>query len=44
LNGIELCDREFINAIRSGREPNASVGQCLSAMQTLDRIEKALGA
>ncbi|GJL83644.1 MAG: hypothetical protein DHS20C01_32780 [marine bacterium B5-7] len=43
LNGIELCDREFISAIREGREPNASVAQCLDAMITLDRIEKCLG-
>ncbi len=43
MNGIELCDREFVAAIREGREPNASVAQCLPAMQTLDRIEKCLG-
>ena len=42
MNGIELQDREFIAAIREGREPNASVAQCLTAMQTLDRIEKSL--
>lgn len=42
MNGIELCDREFIQAIREGREPNASVGQCLDAMRTLDRIEQCL--
>jgi 2-hydroxy-4-carboxymuconate semialdehyde hemiacetal dehydrogenase len=40
MNGIELQDREFIAAIREGREPNASVAQCLIAMQTLDRIER----
>jgi len=40
LDGIELCDREFINAITQNREPNASVAQCLSAIKTLDRIEK----
>ena len=42
MNGIELIDREFINAIRAGREPNASVAQCLSAMQTLHRLEQSL--
>jgi 2-hydroxy-4-carboxymuconate semialdehyde hemiacetal dehydrogenase len=42
MNGIELQDREFIAAIREKREPNASVAQCLTAMQTLDRIEKTL--
>ncbi|MBI4985239.1 MAG: Gfo/Idh/MocA family oxidoreductase [Rhodocyclales bacterium] len=41
-NGIELQDREFFAAIREGREPNASVAQCLSAMRTLDRIERSL--
>lgn len=41
-NGIELIDREFFSAIKEGREPNGSVGQCLSAMRTLDRIEKSL--
>lgn len=41
-NGIELIDREFLSAIREGREPNASVGQVLPAMRTLDRIEKQL--
>lgn len=44
MNGIELQDREFFAAIKEGREPNASVGQCLSAMQTLDRLEKSLEA
>ncbi|TWA82985.1 4-carboxy-2-hydroxymuconate semialdehyde dehydrogenase [Azospirillum brasilense] len=41
-NGIELIDREFFAAIRDGREPNASVAQCLPAMRTLDRLEKSL--
>ena len=41
-DGIELQDREFIAAIREGREPNASVAQVLPAMQTLDRLEKSL--
>lgn len=42
MDGIELCDREFFAAIREGREPNASVAQCLSAMQTMDRLEQSL--
>ena len=42
MNGIELQDREFFAAIKEGREPNASVAQCLSAMRTLDKIEKSL--
>jgi 2-hydroxy-4-carboxymuconate semialdehyde hemiacetal dehydrogenase len=43
MNGIELQDREFFAAIKEGREPNASVGQCLSAMRTLDRLEQCVG-
>lgn len=42
LNGIELQDREFFAAIRERREPNASVAQCLTAMQTLDKLEQRL--
>ena len=41
-NGIELIDREFFAAIREGREPNASVAQCLPAMRTLHRLEMSL--
>ena len=40
-NGIELIDREFIAAIREGREPNGSVHDTLNAMRTLDQIEKS---
>lgn len=42
MDGIELQDREFVAAIREGREPNGSVAQVLPAMQTLDRLEKCL--
>ncbi|WP_019530230.1 Gfo/Idh/MocA family oxidoreductase [Dasania marina] len=42
MDGIELCDREFISAIKEGREPNASVAQCLTAMATLDKLEQQL--
>jgi 2-hydroxy-4-carboxymuconate semialdehyde hemiacetal dehydrogenase len=42
MNGIELQDREFFAAIREGREPNASVVQCLPAMQTLGKLERQL--
>jgi 2-hydroxy-4-carboxymuconate semialdehyde hemiacetal dehydrogenase len=42
MNGIELQDREFFAAIREKREPNASVAQCLTAMDVLDRIERFL--
>ena len=39
-NGIELIDREFVAAIREGREPNSSLAQCLPAMQVMDMVEK----
>jgi 2-hydroxy-4-carboxymuconate semialdehyde hemiacetal dehydrogenase len=42
MDGIELQDREFFSAIKEGREPNASATQCLTAMETLDRLEKTL--
>jgi 2-hydroxy-4-carboxymuconate semialdehyde hemiacetal dehydrogenase len=44
MNGIELQDREFFAAIRDKREPNASVGQCLAAMRTLDLLDQCLKA
>ena len=44
MNGIELQDREFIAAIREGREPNASVRQCLPAMRVLHAAEQQLKA
>ena len=44
MNGIELQQREFFDAIREGREPNASVGQVLEAMRTLHRLEAHLNA
>lgn len=44
INGIELIDREFVSAVAEGREPNGSVAQCLPAMETLDRIDKAMDA
>ena len=43
MNGIELQDREFFAAIREKREPNSSVAQALTAMRTLDKIEKSFG-
>jgi 2-hydroxy-4-carboxymuconate semialdehyde hemiacetal dehydrogenase len=41
-NGIELIDRAFFEAVRTGREPNGAVAQVLPAMQTLDRIERSM--
>ncbi|MCA0872511.1 Gfo/Idh/MocA family oxidoreductase [Seohaeicola saemankumensis] len=40
-NGIELIDREFISAIQEGRKPNGDVADVLSAMETLDKIERS---
>ena len=42
MDGIELQDREFFDAISAGRQPNASVQQCLPAMETLHRLEQTL--
>ena len=43
-NGIELQDREFVAAIREGREPNSSVAQVLPCYRVLDALEKQLSA
>jgi 2-hydroxy-4-carboxymuconate semialdehyde hemiacetal dehydrogenase len=43
-NGIELQDREFVAAIREGREPNSSVFQVLPCYEVLGRLEKQLEA
>ncbi|EME71641.1 4-carboxy-2-hydroxymuconate-6- semialdehydedehydrogenase [Paramagnetospirillum caucaseum] len=42
MNGIELQDREFIAAIREGREPNASVARVLPCYRTLAKLEQQL--
>ena len=43
MRGLALPqDREFFAAIRERREPNASVAQCLTAMQTLDALDQQL--
>jgi len=42
MNGIELQDREFISAIREGREPNSSVGKVLDCYRVLGDLEKQL--
>ncbi len=44
MNGIELQDREFIAAIREGREPNSSVAQVLDCYRVLGDLERQLGA
>ena len=43
-NGIELQDREFIAAIREGREPNSSVAQVLDCYRVLGELETQLAA
>lgn len=43
MNGIELQDREFIAAIREGREPNASVAQVLPCYEVLAQLEREMG-
>ena len=42
MNGIELQDREFIAAIREGREPNASVASVLPCYEVLHQLERQL--
>ena len=41
-NGIELQDREFIAAIREGREPNSSVAQVLPCYRVLGQLDEQL--
>jgi 2-hydroxy-4-carboxymuconate semialdehyde hemiacetal dehydrogenase len=41
-NGIELQDREFVAAIREGREPNSSVADVLGCYRVLGRLEAQL--
>jgi len=41
-NGIELQDREFIAAIREGRQPNGAFAEIVPAMRVLDQAEKQL--
>lgn len=42
MNGIELQDREFVAAIREGREPNSSVREVLGCYQQLHKLEQQL--
>ena len=42
MNGIELQDREFIAAIREGRESRASVSQVIECYRALDEVERQL--
>jgi 2-hydroxy-4-carboxymuconate semialdehyde hemiacetal dehydrogenase len=42
LNGIELQDREFVGAIREGREPNSSIRQVIDCYRVLGALEEQL--
>jgi 2-hydroxy-4-carboxymuconate semialdehyde hemiacetal dehydrogenase len=42
MNGIELQDREFIAAIRGGREPNSSIRQVVDCYRVLGMLEEQL--
>ncbi|MDO5533884.1 MAG: Gfo/Idh/MocA family oxidoreductase [Propionibacteriaceae bacterium] len=42
MNGIELQDREFIAAIKEGREPNSSVRQVFDCYRVLGELEEQL--
>ncbi|PVX28076.1 Gfo/Idh/MocA family oxidoreductase [Sphingomonas pokkalii] len=42
MNGIELQDREFVAAIREGREPNSSVGKVFDCYRVLGELETQL--
>lgn len=44
MNGIELQDREFVAAIREGREPNSSVGQVLDCYRVIGELAASLEA
>ena len=42
MNGIELQDREYVAAIREGRQPNGSVASVLPCYEVLDQLAKQL--
>lgn len=42
MDGIELQDREFVAAIREGREPNASIASVMPCYRTLADLEGQL--
>ena len=44
MDGIELQDREFVAAIREGREPNASIASVMACYRTLGALEEQLTA
>ncbi|HEX7537626.1 MAG TPA: Gfo/Idh/MocA family oxidoreductase [Dermatophilaceae bacterium] len=42
MNGIELQDREFVAAIREGREPNSSIRQVIDCYRVLGSLDEQL--
>lgn len=42
MNGIELQDREFVAAIREGRDPNSSVAKVFDCYRVLGELETQL--
>ena len=44
MNGIELQDREFIAAIREGRQPNSSVSDVLDCYRVIGELAASLEA
>lgn len=42
MNGIELQDREFVSAIREGRDPNSSVAKVFDCYRVLGELEAQL--
>jgi len=41
-NGIELQDRDFLKAIKTGKQPRASIANVLPCYQTLYKLEQSL--
>lgn len=44
LDGVELQDREFVAAIREGREPDAAIAQVMPCYRTIAALEEQLAA
>lgn len=42
MDGIELQDREFVNAIAEGRAPRSSVADVLGCYEVLDQLQRQL--
>jgi 2-hydroxy-4-carboxymuconate semialdehyde hemiacetal dehydrogenase len=42
MNGVEIQDREFFNAIKENREPNTSVSNVFACYETLHMLEQKL--